>query len=1242
MAEQKTSGIGKHSRFRLVAVGVLSLVVLSLVVLVIAGIYFLPGFIESRARAFVAENFNRHLTIRKMDLDLFGLTARLEGVRLSNPGQETDFASFDQLYVELAPATFTEFSLVIKEIRLVNPAVHIVRGQDKRSNIRDIVAYFSKSGGSNQEKMRFSINNIQIENGTIRVEDEVRKKRLLIEELNVGIPFVANMPSEVDIFVRFGISARINKDKIELVGKSKPAFGKRSGTLGVRLDKLDLPTYLGYLPFDPGFKLKSGKFSTDLDIVFARRDGDRRPVYIQGNITLSSIWLTESDNRDVLKIPEMKIEVGKSDMASGEFNIEHIGLKNPQIFLDRDGKGKWNVERLLAAGNWPTGKAEQDGKKSSRQRAWAVGLKQLVVSDGQFRLVDRVSGIRLENSKWSTRLGVSWNRDEEGKNSLLVEGGVTLQSLHVFDPDNRDMFRIGTVAMDVGKSDILSGRIGIARIALNSPQVFLDRNGKGQWNFERLQDMGKQGAAKKTESVENKPVSSSLAKVIDLSQLIVRDGRFQFTDRVFAKPVNVEAKNIGLNVERLSLDLSGRNLSVDRIVSAGARVQVVHSMPELLERYRKESGGVMPQKTLDKAAEKTGFHYQVKHAGIRDWAFHFENRNVRRPVVTQVSQLEITVENLSDSMEKPVPLLMRAKVNAQGNATLKGNVTVSPFKADLDIDMRNIDIRFIQPYVDDYVNLSLRQADLSVKGTLAMKQAQDGKLHGNFRGGAAIGSLAAVDQLTGRPVISWKNLSLEEVAVNLNPLSVAIDKAKMNDVVARVILLQDGRLNLQNILCSKAGGQKSLTESEEDGLAIEVADKTATVVRPVPVKRSVTAASDPSGNDRFRLSIKRWIIGNGNVRFSDNFIKPHYTANIRDLRGAFVNLSNDPKTQSRLWLKGQVNGAPLVISGYVNPLSDKLTLNIKAQVRGMELAQFSAYTGKYLGYGIEKGKLSYKATYKVENGELKAENALVLDQLTLGEKVQSEEALDLSIELALDLLKDSDGVIDIHVPITGSLNDPEFSLGSIVGKVVFNTLKKVVTAPFAFLASLNENEKSLSGMIFEPGSSTLSKESELRLEKMAKGLAKRPGIKLEITGLYDEVADRAGLGEFVLQRKIRALKRRKLGMQSFEEVSISREEYPELIKEVYRNEKFDKPRKLLLFGQSLSVSEMEKLLVQHYASTKDGLILLANRRAEAVKNWLVLKGKLPDERIYLLASKKGEAGKDMPAHRVDFNLRWKS
>ncbi len=1101
MAEQDTTSFGKRSRWKRTVAGMLLLVVLSLGILVGAGICFLPGMIESKAKEFVAEKFDRQLTIRKLDLDWFRLAVRLDGVQLSNPDRKTVLASFDHLFVELSPKTFSGFDPVVREARLVNPMIHIVRDQDKRSNIRDIVAYFMKKEGSDSEKTLFSINNIQVENGTIRVDDKARGKQLLIEELNIGIPFIANMPSEIDIFVRFGISAKINKDKIELTGKSRPAFGKKSGKLGIKLDKLDLPTYLGYFPFDPGFRLKSGKFSTDLDVTFAKRDGDRRPVYVEGDITLQSLWLTEPNGADVLRIPELKINVGKSDITSGKISVERVSLKKPKVSLDRNARGQWNVERLLVAGKPVPGKSGSSG------------------------------------------------------------------------------------------------------------------NGK---------------------------TGSGYALAVDLKQFVVSGGQLQFTDGIFTKPVNVSARNFGLDVNGLLLDVAERRLTVNRIVSSGTRVQIVHSMPELFEKYRKEKGAGIAKDVAHKITAQTGFRFQVKQAGITDWSFHFENRNVEQPIVTRISQLEIATENLSDSMDKPVPLSVRAKVNDRGNISVKGDVTVSPVKADLDVDIRDVDIRFIQPYIDNYVNLSLRRADLSMKGKLALKQ--EDILRGQFSGGAAIANLAAVDQLTGRPVISWKDLAFEGVDVNLEPFSVTIDKAKMSDVAARIILLADGRLNLQNILRSTAGGQKSLATNEEDDPAVSGSNKPdqMPVAQPVTVGADRAVVSGSGRKDNFSLMIGKWIVSNGSVRFSDNFIKPRYTANILNLRGAFLNLSNDPATQSRLWLRGQVNGAPLVVSGYINPLGDTLTLNIKAQVKGMELAQFSAYTGKYLGYGIEKGKLSYKATYKVENGKLNAENSLVLDQLTLGEKVESEEAKDLSIELALALLKDGDGIIDIDVPIVGSLSDPDFSLGSVVGTVVMNTLKKVVTAPFAFLASLSENEKALSGMVFEPGSSSLSAENEQRLERMAKGLAKRPRIKLEITGLYDEVSDRAGLGEFVLQRKVRAMKRKKLGLQSFGEVTVSESEYPELVREVYRNEKFDKPGQLLFFDKTLPVSEMEKLLVQHYASSTDSLILLANRRAEAVKNWLVLKGELPDERIYLLASKKGETEKDMPARRVNFNLRWKN
>ena len=1110
MTEQNFSTIKKRSWIKLAIVGFLSFLVL-LFALVAAGIYFLPQLVETKAREFVAEKFDRELTIGKIDISLSDLTLKLDNVQLTEPGQKSVFASFDHLFVELSPETFSERAPVVKEIRLVNPEIHLVRHGKKQYNINDLVA-FATTPKEDDSKTNFSINNIQIDNGTIRIDDEQRKKTLLIDELNIDIPVIANMPSQVDIFTPLAISARVNRDKIELVGKSrtKPAYDKKSGKISIRLDKLDLPTYLGYLPFDPGFKLKSGKFSVDLDVIFPRKKDEKRRILVKGNITLNSIWLAESNGASVLKFSELKVDIDKSDILSGKIGIGHIGLKNPEVFLDRNSNGQWNVERLLTV-----------GKKTES----------------------------------------------------------------------------------------------------------------------------------KTQTVKNEKPAAKQPLVVDLTQLAVSGGQIFITDKTYKTPVHISAKNVGLIVDKLVLDVEKRNISADRVVSTGTRIQFVHSMPELLDKFKGEDKSGIARETAKKVAEESGFHFQIKHAGIKNWSMYLENRNAEKPVVTTVSQLEISADGLSGSLAKPIPLSASARINEHGTYLVKGTVTVSPLKADLDVDIKNVDVRFIQPYIDNYVNLSLQQADLSLKGKLLLEQTPAGNVQGRFTGGAGISRFAAVDQMSRRPVLNWKDLAFEGVVVNLNPISVTIDKARMTDVTARVILLADGRLNLQNILRSKAGGQKSLTENDEEsktsgdkaGGASVTQATVQEAVRQEPVAQTVVAqAAHNREKPDFSVAIKKWIINNGSVRFSDNFIKPRYTASIRNLRGAFINLSNDPATQSRIRLRGQVNGAPLDISGYINPLSDTLTLNIKAQVTGMELAQFSAYSGKYLGYGIEKGKLTYKATYKVQNGTMTAENSLVLDQLTLGEKVESREAISSSIELALALLKDSDGVIDINVPIAGSLNDPEFSLGSIVGKVILNTLKRIVTAPFAWLSSLNEKEKGLSAMTFEPGSAALPKESEKRLERMAKGLAKRPKIKLEITGYYDEVADKEGLGQFTLNRKIRELKRKKTGAPSFEEITVSEKEYPELVKDVYKNEKFDKPKELLIFDKTLPVAEMEKLLVAHYTSRNDNLTLLANRRAEAVKNWLVLKGKLPDERIYLLAGKKGVAEKDKPAHRVDFNLRWKN
>ena len=316
MTEQNTHNIKKWSRVKLVIAGLLSFVVL-LIALIAAGVYFLPQIIESRAKEFVAEKFNRELTVQKLDIDLLNLTAKLDGLVLTDPGSKVPFASFDHLFVELSPETFSERAPVVKEIRLVNPVIHIVRYGKKQYNINDLVAYAAQPKEV-ESKTNFSINNIRIDNGTVRIDDEQRKKTLLIDELNIDIPVIANMPSQVEIFTALAISARVNNDKIELVGKSrtKPAYDKQSGKISVKLEKLDLPTYLGYLPFDPGFKLKSGKFSADLDIIFPKKKDEKRRILVRGDVTLNSMWLAESSGATVLKFQELNVDIDKSDILS--------------------------------------------------------------------------------------------------------------------------------------------------------------------------------------------------------------------------------------------------------------------------------------------------------------------------------------------------------------------------------------------------------------------------------------------------------------------------------------------------------------------------------------------------------------------------------------------------------------------------------------------------------------------------------------------------------------------------------------------------------------------------------------------------------------------------------------------------------------------------------------------------------------------------------------------------------------
>jgi outer membrane protein OmpA-like peptidoglycan-associated protein len=396
------------------------------------------------------------------------------------------------------------------------------------------------------------------------------------------------------------------------------------------------------------------------------------------------------------------------------------------------------------------------------------------------------------------------------------------------------------------------------------------------------------------------------------------------------------------------------------------------------------------------------------------------------------------------------------------------------------------------------------------------------------------------------------------------------------------------------------------------------------------------------------IQIAKVTLKNGRVEFSDRFVKPNYSATVTQLGGSVKGLSSAPDTLADLDLRGNyASNAPVQITARFNPLTEKKFLDLQAKVSDIDLVDLSPYSGKFAGYNINKGKLSLDTAYKLQDRQLTAQNRLMIDQLTFGDKVESPDATQLPVQLAIALLKNNRGQIDIELPIEGSLDDPQFSVGGLIFKVIGNLFVKAVTSPFALLGSLFGDSQELSQLGFAPGRASLDETAVQKLQTLSKAMREREGLTLEITAGSDSGTDPEGLRRALLERAVLSEKRKDMTPSQREntplaDMRLDSSEYATYLTRAYQQAKFPKPRNGLGQTQALPVEEMEKLMLANLSVGEDELRTLATRRAQVVQGWLVEQGQVPLSRIFLLPVKLGTAapgGGEVGQNRVSFSLR---
>ncbi len=389
-----------------------------------------------------------------------------------------------------------------------------------------------------------------------------------------------------------------------------------------------------------------------------------------------------------------------------------------------------------------------------------------------------------------------------------------------------------------------------------------------------------------------------------------------------------------------------------------------------------------------------------------------------------------------------------------------------------------------------------------------------------FAGDVTIDGLRTIDNVLREDFVKWNMLRLDGVEYRSAPESLKVRTIDARSPFARVIIGPDGTTNIAAVL-SGPGATAAVVPGPTVGPAGSRAPEAVAVTRaPEPAPAGAEAAPFP-------IRIGTVKIADGSARFADFTTRPNFAIGIEKLKGTITGLSSAPASRAKVELDGQVDRfSPVTIRGEVNPLAAETFLDMAMTFRNVELASFTPYSGRFAGYSIRQGKLSVDLSYKVNDRKLDADHKFVIDQLELGDKVESPDAVGLPLKLAVALLKDRNGVIDLDLPVTGDLDDPQFRIGPIVWKVLVNLLTKAVTAPFALLGSLFGGGEELNLISFPAGDAALDAAGQEKAAALVKALTERPGLRLTVPAVFNRDVDSPSLRQAAFEQNLSPRARR--------------------------------------------------------------------------------------------------------------------
>jgi uncharacterized protein involved in outer membrane biogenesis len=635
-----------------------------------------------------------------------------------------------------------------------------------------------------------------------------------------------------------------------------------------------------------------------------------------------------------------------------------------------------------------------------------------------------------------------------------------------------------------------------------------------------------------------------------------------------------------------------RSVRIDKVEVNGARVRASREQDGSLSvaRFAKSEAGPA---TEPAPSESAPWKWAVSEIRVADAAVELEDRAVSPAVQLNVTPIALTVAGLSSASGAKINVA--ADIGLGGAPLLKtaGALQLTPLTAALSLDLKAFDLPILQPYIAEATDLTLRSGRLSVKGNVAVAAQEGASPSTQFRGDVQIADLHTTAGPANEDLIKWRSLAVTGVDLSQNPDRITIARIAARQPYARVIIHQDQTLNVTAAL----------------GRGADDSEPPATPAKPTPVR------------------IKTVTVSAGSALFADYSVSPSFATGIVELEGAITGLSSQPNSRAKVQLAGKVDRyAPVDITGEMNLLAAAKFSDVGLSFRNLELTTFNPYSGKFAGYNISKGKLSTELRYRIEDRRLDAQHHIVVDNLEFGDKTDSKDAAPIPIKLAVALLKDRNGVIDLQLPVGGSLDDPKFRLAPIIWKALLGLLTKIATAPFAALGALFGGGEELAYVDFQAGSAALAPNQVEQLNKLALALAERPQLRLDVPVTLLAEPDSKAIATANLYARVPALTeaseepalRRRL-MQLEELYKASTKVAPEYPAATEAQDVVD---------WNARTAWLEARLLETLQPDSPALEALARQRAQAVQSAILANTAVTPERLFITTDRSASLSAD--------------